>query len=94
MLRELLQREDFFLVEPADLASREAVLRVHGRGYVDGFLDGTLDKRLMRRIGFPWSVQLVTRTLASAGATLGATQLAIKTGFHRDARRRNASRVS
>jgi acetoin utilization deacetylase AcuC-like enzyme len=81
MLRELLQREDFFLVEPADLASREAVLRVHGRGYVDGFLDGTLDKQLMRRIGFPWSVRLVTQTLASAGATLGATQLAIKTGF-------------
>lgn len=35
----------------------------------------------MRRIGFPWSPELVTRTLASGGATLAATQNALFHGF-------------
>jgi acetoin utilization deacetylase AcuC-like enzyme len=83
MLRELLQAENAFTLEAADLASHKAILRVHGREYVDRFLDGTLDKRVMRQIGLPWSPELVTRTLASAGATLGATELAIKRGFGR-----------
>jgi acetoin utilization deacetylase AcuC-like enzyme len=81
MLRQLLEREDVFFLETAELASREAILRVHGREYVDQFLNGTIDKQVMRRIGFPWSEKLVTRTLASAGATLGATQLAVRVGF-------------
>jgi acetoin utilization deacetylase AcuC-like enzyme len=36
---------------------------------------------MMRRIGFPWSPELVTRTLASAGGTLGATRSALEIGF-------------
>jgi acetoin utilization deacetylase AcuC-like enzyme len=36
---------------------------------------------MMRRIGFPWSPELVKRTLASAGGTLGATCSALETGF-------------
>ena len=63
------------------LRTCEAILRVHGHEYVDRFLDGTLDRQVMRRIGFPWSAALVRRTLASAGATLGATRLALKLGF-------------
>jgi acetoin utilization deacetylase AcuC-like enzyme len=35
----------------------------------------------MRRIGFPWSEQLVRRTLASVGGTLAATAEARDTGF-------------
>lgn len=81
MLRERLQAEDVFVLEAADLANLEAILRVHGHEYVDRFLDGTLDRQVMRRIGFPWSAALVRRTLASAGATLGATRLALKLGF-------------
>ena len=34
----------------------------------------------MRRIGFPWSRELVTRTLASTGSTLLAVQNALDTG--------------
>jgi acetoin utilization deacetylase AcuC-like enzyme len=48
---------------------------------VDGFLTGTLDAGIMRRIGFPWSPELVKRTLASAGGTLGAACSALETGF-------------
>ena len=65
----------------SELAARESLLRVHSSDYVDNFLAGTLDARIMRRIGFPWSPELVTRTLASAGGTLLATQEAVETGF-------------
>ncbi len=70
-----------FEMRPAELAGRETVLRVHSQDYVDGFLNGTLDRSIMRRIGFPWSAELVTRTLASAGGTLGAAQRALREGF-------------
>jgi acetoin utilization deacetylase AcuC-like enzyme len=81
LLREALEQEGRFLFEPAEPVRREALLRVHGQDYVDGFLKGTLDRQAMRRIGFPWSAELVTRTLASAGGTLAATRTALKTGF-------------
>jgi acetoin utilization deacetylase AcuC-like enzyme len=48
---------------------------------VNGFLNGTLERQIVRRIGFPWSPELVDRTLASAGATLGATRFALETGI-------------
>jgi acetoin utilization deacetylase AcuC-like enzyme len=54
---------------------------VHAPEYVDGFLQGVLPREVMRRIGFPWSGELVQRTLASVGATLQATQTALETGF-------------
>ena len=54
---------------------------MHGLDYVDDFMNGTLDRQAIRRIGFPWSPELVTRTLASAGSTLGATRAALATGF-------------
>jgi acetoin utilization deacetylase AcuC-like enzyme len=44
-------------------------------------LNGTLDRQVTRRIGFPWSPQLVERTLASAGGTLAATRTALENGF-------------
>lgn len=70
-----------FVIEPAELASREAVLAVHEQEYVDGFLEGTFAPTVMRRIGFPWSRELVTRTLASAGGTLLAVETALQSGF-------------
>ena len=54
---------------------------MHHPDYVAGFLNGTLDRQSVRRIGFPWSPELVDRTLASAGSTLAATQSALKLGF-------------
>jgi acetoin utilization deacetylase AcuC-like enzyme len=44
-------------------------------------IDGTVDPRIMRRIGFPWSEQLVARTLASVGGTLAAAREAMAQGF-------------
>src|SRR5581483_1719933 len=36
---------------------------------------------MMRRIGFPWSPELVKRTLGSVGGTLSAAMDALETGF-------------
>ena len=81
MLREELSGDNRFHLQPAGLAGRDAVLRVHGADYVYGFLDGSLDPLVMRRIGFPWSRELVDRTLGSVGSTLLATEAALQSGF-------------
>jgi acetoin utilization deacetylase AcuC-like enzyme len=65
--------------EPEDLP-RAALEAVHDPAYVGAFLAGTLDDRAMRQIGFPWSPELVRRTLASARGTLGAAWLALEDG--------------
>ena len=81
LLRERMSGDERFLIEAAPLASREELLAVHDREYVDGFLEGRLAPGVMRRIGFPWSKELVMRTLASAGSTLQAMRAALASGF-------------
>src|SRR3954453_7577440 len=81
MLREELSCDGRFRLRPANLAERDAILRVHSADYVNGFLDGSLDPLVMRRIGFPWSRELVNRTLGSVGSTLLATEAALQSGF-------------
>jgi acetoin utilization deacetylase AcuC-like enzyme len=81
LLRETLCTNEAFELREAPLASRENVLRVHTADYFDGFLHGKLEAASMRRIGFPWSAELVTRTLASTGATLQATRQALTSGL-------------
>jgi len=48
--------------------------------YVQQLVDGELDAKAMRRIGFPWSKQLVQRTLTAAGGTVLCAELALKHG--------------
>jgi acetoin utilization deacetylase AcuC-like enzyme len=81
LLRERLTAEQTFDLRDAPLATREEVLRVHTEAYADGFLTGQLEPNAMRRIGFPWSTELVTRTLASAGSTLQAVRHALSSGL-------------
>ncbi len=81
MLRELLQRTSTFEFTPAPLADRETVSLAHDPAYVVAFVEGRLEPGAIRRIGFPWSVELVARTLASAGGTLCATGDALKRGW-------------
>ncbi len=81
LLRQTLVSDPRFVFHPATLLSAQDVLRVHHPEYVNGFLNGTLERQIVRRIGFPWSPELVARTLASAGATLAATRFALETGF-------------
>jgi acetoin utilization deacetylase AcuC-like enzyme len=80
-LRELLAEDGFYQLEPAPLAEVETIALVHTPEYVDAFVKGTLSDAAMRRIGFPWSVGLVRRTLASVGSTLAATREALAAGW-------------
>jgi acetoin utilization deacetylase AcuC-like enzyme len=81
LLRETLARDPAFELQEAQLATRDDVLRVHAAAYTDGFLSGNLEPSVMRRIGFPWSQELVKRTLASAGSTLCAVHQALESGI-------------
>ena len=81
LLRELLEADGNFTLEPAPLADVAAIERTHDPAYVRAFVEGRLDAAAMRRIGFPWSEGLVKRTLASVGSTLAATQEALALGW-------------
>lgn len=81
LLREELARDNRFRFHPAPAARPETAALAHDAGYVRAFQDGTLGAAAMRKIGFPWSSELVVRTLASVGGTLSATEAARRTGF-------------
>ena len=81
MLRDRLSTEPRFQFEPAPLAQIEDIELAHDPAYVRGVIDGSLSPQVFRRIGFPWSPQMVRRTLCSAGGTLAATEQALRTGF-------------
>lgn len=81
LLRTVLESDGCYRLEPSPLADPDTIVLAHDAGYVRGFLDGTVDARIMRRIGFPWSPQLVRRTLASVGGTLAAAGDAMASGF-------------
>ncbi|GGB64128.1 histone deacetylase family protein [Shewanella inventionis] len=54
---------------------------VHCPKYVDQFIRGLLDHKAQRRIGFPWSEQLVNRTLHAVNGTVLCAQLALTHGI-------------
>ena len=62
-------------------ATADLVTLAHDAQYVDAYSAGTLDARAMRRIGFPWSEQLVRRTFTALGSTLLAAELALEHGL-------------
>jgi acetoin utilization deacetylase AcuC-like enzyme len=80
LLRAALQETGRFEFVPAPLADAETIELIHDREYVRQFIAGTLPKDVMRRIGFPWSEGLVSRTLASVGSTVAATHDALQYG--------------
>jgi acetoin utilization deacetylase AcuC-like enzyme len=81
LLRERIVADGFWHLDPAAPAPLETIALAHDPQYVAQFVNGTLPAAAMRRIGLPWSQELVTRTLASAGGTLAATRDAMDTGF-------------
>ena len=63
-----------------DQVELSKVLEHFESDYIESLVDGTLDPKAMRRIGFPWSEQLVKRTLTAVGGTLLTAQLALEKG--------------
>jgi acetoin utilization deacetylase AcuC-like enzyme len=66
--------------EPAR-ATREDLLRVHEADYVDRFTDGRLTSDEIRRLGFPWSPELVERSYRAVGGTCEAAAAALDHGI-------------
>lgn len=48
--------------------------------YVQQLVSGSLDPQAMRRIGFPWSEQLIRRSLTAVGGTVLTAKLALEHG--------------
>ena len=73
------------IVQPGDLheapqASWDDLRLVHTADYVQAVADGTLSRDIQRRIGFPWSPQMVERARRSVGATIAASDAALTDG--------------
>ncbi|NDC62428.1 MAG: histone deacetylase [Planctomycetia bacterium] len=66
-------------VEP-HAATDDELRRVHDAGYLGRVMAGTLSPAEVRRIGFPWSRELVERSLRSTGAAVDAAAAALEDG--------------
>lgn len=54
--------------------------RVYSPEYVNALTEGVLESKAMRRIGFPWSAQLIERSLTAVAGTVLTSSLAIEHG--------------
>src|SRR4051794_20387338 len=70
----VLDARDLIVPDPAGL---EDLLLVHDAAYVEAVEAGTLPPEVQRRIGFPWSPQMVERSRRSVGATIAAAREAL-----------------
>jgi len=83
LLRGRIQQElarDITLHVP-DAATDDALTLAHDDDYVQRVRAGALDVREVRRIGLPWSPELVQRTLCSVGGTIAAARAALADGI-------------
>lgn len=64
----------------APAASWEDLALVHGADYLHAVRHGTLPPDEQRRVGFPWSADMVERSRRSVGATVAASASALDEG--------------
>jgi acetoin utilization deacetylase AcuC-like enzyme len=64
-----------------ELPTTDWIKLVHTAAYVQSYQDGSIDAKAMRRIGLPWSPQLVNRTHIALGGTTLAARLALEFGL-------------
>ena len=60
-----------------DAASWHDLRRVHDPAYLEAAAAGTLPPEMQRRIGFPWSPEMIERSRRSVGATIAAARAAL-----------------
>ncbi|HET7232803.1 MAG TPA: histone deacetylase [Longimicrobium sp.] len=58
-------------------ATWDELALAHERDYLQAVRDGALPALAQRRIGFPWSAEMVERSRRSAGATIAASRVAL-----------------
>ena len=78
---ELIKRgvpdSQFFRPSPISV---ETLKSFYHSDYVNALTQGTLEKQAMRRIGFPWSEQLIERTRTAVAGTCLTAELAVTEG--------------
>ena len=82
-LRERILAEGIITADQlreAPAASWEDLRLVHDPAYVEAVSQGTVAPDIQRRIGFPWSPQMVERARRSVGATIAAARAALDEG--------------
>lgn len=79
VLATALARPDELHDPPA--ARDDQLALAHTAEYVARVREGTLGRQETLRIGFPWSPELVERSLRSTGATLAAARAALDDGW-------------
>lgn len=67
---------DYFVTEPPAATTAQLAL-VHQPAYIAALCQGELDAKALRRIGFPWSEFLISRSLQSVGGTIATAQQAL-----------------
>ena len=81
LLRERLTAElpEIELMQAMPATDGELAL-VHAPAYIEAICDGSIDSKVMREIGFPWSLAMAERARRSVGATIAACRVAFKQG--------------
>jgi acetoin utilization deacetylase AcuC-like enzyme len=62
-------------------ATNEQILRAHDPVYIHRLQNGELSAKEVRRVGLPWSPEMVRRARYSAGATIEACRAALNEGI-------------
>lgn len=66
---------------PSREATRDEIILTHDPDYFDRMENGTLTPKELRRIGFPWSMDLIQRAKCSVGGTIETCRTALKEGI-------------
>lgn len=82
-LRRILLAEDLLrpgdIVEPSE-ADLDDLRLIHTEGYVRALVTGTLEAKAERRLGLPWSPQLLRRSRLAVSGTINAARMALADG--------------
>lgn len=84
LLKDLLLQDG--VISPKQLyqpgaPAQDWIEQVHTPQYVSAYRDGTLTPKAQRRIGLPWSPNLVKRTCTAVGGTILTAKLACRYGI-------------
>lgn len=78
LIDQIADASQFYLPSPPP---QNWIERVHLPDYVQAYCEGTIDSKAQRRIGLPWSPELVNRTCTAVGGTILTAQLALQHGL-------------
>ena len=81
LLREHVAADERVQLEIPEAATNDDLTRVHCENYVSRVTSGGLSRDEIRRIGFPWSPELVERSRRSTGGTIHAAECARRDGI-------------